>query len=466
MANLDRYGLPISTLSDAAAEAYRNGIDSILSGWLGAGPAFDAAITADEAFALARVARARLLFLMGQGPSAKSEITYARVLAARYCNDREKSHVEVFVHGIEGRSDKSLACALAHLDTWPRDAFVMSLLLGAFGLFAFSGMSNHNQARVDLCEKSRQHYGDDWWFLTHLGWSHTENGNVRVGRPTSERALQLRKQNAHAVHGLVHAMFEDGSGDDVETLISAWLPDYDKSAILYSHISWHQALAALDKGDAVRALTIYTERIQPTVSLALPINVVSDTAGLLWRLQAYGNSVPKKLWEDAGAYATRAYPHAGFPFADMHLALIEAATGNRTALNARIETLEQQVSKGTLTAGAVVPAVCRAVLAFADNDYAFCAHILEPIAHEVVRLGGSHAQREVVEDTLLLALINIGEVAKARALLDQRLHRRHSPRDQRWRSAISRRDVEALDAAAETIPDARLDDADARSVHP
>jgi hypothetical protein len=436
MAYADRYDLPMSTPSETAADSYRDGIDCILSGWPGAGAASDAAITADEEFALARVARARLLFLGGQVPAARSEIAHARAVAASHCNEREKSHVEVFVHGIEGRPAKALECALAHLDTWPRDAFVMSLLLGAFGLLAFSGMSNHNQARADLCERHKRHYVDDWWFLTHLGWSHTENSNVRVGRPLSERALALRKQNAHAVHGLVHAMFEDGSGDDVDALVSSWLPSYERSALLYSHISWHQALAALDKGDAARALTIYTERIQPSVTLALPINVVSDTAGFLWRMQAYGNVVPKRLWDDAEAYAARTYPNAGFPFADVHMALIEAAIGKRAALNARIEALEQQVGSGTLAAGAVVPAVCRAMLAFAEGDYPFCARILEPMADEVTRVGGSHAQREVIEDTLLLAFMKSDEIAKARGLLDKRLHRRPSIRDERWRNGI------------------------------
>ena len=37
--------------------------------------------------------------------------------------------------------------ALGHLDRWPRNALILSLPLGAFGLFAFSGMADHDQAR-------------------------------------------------------------------------------------------------------------------------------------------------------------------------------------------------------------------------------------------------------------------------------------------------------------------------------
>jgi hypothetical protein len=55
----------------------------------------------------------------------------------------------------------------------------------------------------------------------------------------------------------------------------------------------------------------------------------------------------------------------------------------------------------------------------------------------VVRIGGSGAQREIVQDTLLVALMRSGEASRARDLLDRRLHRRPSPRDARWREQLS-----------------------------
>ncbi|WP_206664650.1 hypothetical protein [Dankookia rubra] len=75
-----------------------------------------------------------------------------------------------------------------------------------------------------------------------------------------------------------------------------------------------------------------------------------------------------------------------------------------------------------------MPAIYRAALAFADADYANCARILKPVAREVVRIGGSGAQREMIEDMRLIALMRSDEAMRARALLDRRLHRRPSPR--------------------------------------
>ena len=47
----------------------------------------------------------------------------------------------------------------------------------------------------------------------------------------------------------------------------------------------------------------------------------------------------------------------------------------------------------------------------ADGDYAACVRILAPAAAEAVRVGGSHAKREVIEDTLLIAMMKSGQTA-------------------------------------------------------
>lgn len=346
--------------------------------------------------------------------------------------------MEILSLAINSQSAKALERALAHVDTWPRDVLILSLPLGAFGLFAFSGMAEHDQARVALCECHVRHYdADDWWFLTYRGWAHTENGNATLGRTLTQHGLELRKNNANAAHALAHAMYESGAGEDAERLIAEWLPGYDRAGTLHGHIAWHAALAALERGDPERALAIYAEYIQPSVSAGLSINVVSDTASFLWRLQAYGHTVPAGLWEEATAYARRAFPKAGLAFVEVHMALLEAAIGDRTAAERRVELLKGLVEAGAMAAGSVVPAICHAALAFAEEDYAGCTCILEPVAAEVVRIGGSGAQREMIEDMLLLALMRSGEAVKTRELLHRRLHRRPSPRDTRWHGLLA-----------------------------
>ncbi|WP_262027390.1 tetratricopeptide repeat protein [Microvirga sp. Mcv34] len=438
MTRFDSRGLPLSTTSDLAAERYRHGIDLLLSAWPSAAEILEDAIAADPNFALAQAARARLHAIRNEAAKAKVLIAAAEEIVGRRGTERERSHVAILSLAINGQSAKALERALTHADAWPRDVLILSLPLGAFGLFAFSGMADHDQARVDLCERHARHFdADDWWFLTYRGWAHAENGNVAHGRALTQRGFDLRPRNANAAHALSHAMYEGGAHDEAERLIADWLPGYDRAGILHGHIAWHSALGALERGDPDQALAIYDDFIQPSVTKGMPVNVVSDTASFLWRLKAYGHKVPTGLWEAAGAYSGGYFQKAGFAFADVHMALIAAATGDRAAVEQRVQDLMALVDAGALAAGPVVPAICRAALAFAEEDYPTCARVLEPVAAEVVRIGGSGAQREMIEDMLLLALMRSGEAVKAHALLDRRLHRRPSSRDTRWQSLLA-----------------------------
>ena len=437
MACLDRRGLPLSTAAEPAAELYRQGVDLLLSAWPGADARLEAAIAADPDFALAHAARARLHAIRAEAAPARARIATATALVARHGTARERSHVETLSLAIHGQAAQALERALAHAEAWPSDVLILGLPLGAFGLFAFSGRADHDQARVDLCERHARHFAsDDWWFLTYRGWALVENGEVAAGRGLVQRAHALRDANANAVHALSHAMFEGGASTEAARLIEAWLPGYDRSGSLHGHIAWHAALAALEQGDAAGALAIYAQHVAPAVSQAMPVNLVTDSASLLWRLHAEGQAVPAGLWEAVAAYAAPAFPQPGFAFVDMHLALLAAATGDHAGLAQRAAALDALVAAGRLPAGPVVPALCRAVLAFAEADYAGCVRHLDPVMAEVVRLGGSGAQREVIEGTLLLALMRSGATARARTLLDRRLHRRPSPRDARWRGQL------------------------------
>ena len=150
MALEDRYGFPLSTTSHEAAAAYREGVDLMLAGWTGTAETLERAMAADPDFALPHIARARVHAFYQQGDLARQKAARARELVARRGDARERSHVETLALAIEGRVPEAIAATLQHVESWPRDAVVLSLPLGAFGLFAFSGMADHDRARHEL----------------------------------------------------------------------------------------------------------------------------------------------------------------------------------------------------------------------------------------------------------------------------------------------------------------------------
>ena len=66
---------------------------------------------------------------------------------------RERHHIDVMAAVIEGKPKVAVSGAEAHLEEYPRDALVLSMLLGAFGLYAFSGRADHDAAKLAVCER-------------------------------------------------------------------------------------------------------------------------------------------------------------------------------------------------------------------------------------------------------------------------------------------------------------------------
>ena len=60
------------------------------------------------------------------------------------------------------------------------------------------------------------------------------------------------------------------------------------------------------------------------------------------------------------------------------------------------------------------------VLAFAANDYKRAVEAILAIRKDAARIGGSHAQREIIDLTLIAAAKRSGQMSLARALLAER----------------------------------------------
>ena len=119
-------------------------------------------------------------------------------------------------------------------------------------------------------------------------------------------------------------------------------------------------------------------------------------------------------------------------WADVHCALAYAAASDETTLGRLIDGLRARHAAGKIRAGEVVPALAEGIAAYAHGDYDTAIRILEPVQSRIVRIGGSHAQRELFEDTLLESYLRAGELEKAERWLRARLDRRPSPRDLQW----------------------------------
>jgi hypothetical protein len=103
-----------------------------------------------------------------------------------------------------------------------------------------------------------------------------------------------------------------------------------------------------------------------------------------------------------------------------------AAAGESEALERWIARLRAADAEGRAPAGPVTPAVAAGMAAFAAGRYEEAIAALAPVLEQFVRVGGSWAQRDLFEHTLLAAYIRSGRAAEARALLARRVDRQPS----------------------------------------
>jgi hypothetical protein len=429
----DRFGLPVTTASGAAVAAYVAAVDRILAANVGADRLLDEALAADPEFALAHIARARLLQLQARVAEARE----ASVAARRLATDlplREKRHVETIALAVEGRGGDAMRSLEGHIEECPRDAMVLGLALGVYGLLGFSGRVDHHEAQLALLERLAPHWDEDWWFDTYRGWAKIETGDLAAGIPLVERSLPKNPGNAHGAHARAHGYHEAGDAVGGARFVDAFLRTYDTAGQLHCHISWHAALFALEQGDAVEAREIFATSVRPSVAKSAPMPTLVDATSLLWRLRLADADATDGAWEEVVRHRAASFPRAGLAFADAHGAM----GADEASLAQRLDGLAALEREGKLPQGPVVAMLCRGVAAFARGDCREAARELETALPELPRIGGSHAQREVFEDTFIAACLRSGLEEKAAARLRARLARRPSARDARWLAASGR----------------------------
>ena len=427
----DRYGLPLTSESDHAVAAYREGVDHILCATPGAERAFTAALAADPGFALAAAGLARSHQIHGRLTEARAAIAQARALAGGISR-RERQHVEAVGLTLDGNAAGALVAVRAQVAEFPRDALVLSLAVGAFGLIAFSGRLDHDALLLELLDGLAPHYAGDWWFPFAHGWAYNETRRHPEARRLMEQARERQPRSANVAHGLTHIAYETGDIEGGARYLEGWLPAYERASTLHCHLSWHLALFELGRGRVEAALRVYEDSIAPGASQAPPLNTLSDSAAFLWRLGLYGDGEAAQRWTPVRAFAAQAFPRPGMTFADIHCALVYAGLGDVGALTGLVEAFREADRAGRLPAGPGVAALAEGLGAFAASDYEEAIRRIEPVAGEVTRLGGSHAQRDVFEETLIQAYLRTDRGAKAAAILRLRLERRPSARDRDW----------------------------------
>lgn len=408
----DRYGLPLSTASAAAAEAYRQGVDALLAALPEPQRLLQQAIDADPGFALAWIALARCRWLEADVAGARVAAAQARERAAA-ATAREQGHVHALALAIEGRSADALAATREQLRQHPRDALVLAPMTGVFGLIGFSGRAGREDELHDELLALSPHYGDDAWFGAMQAFAECETGRLAAAQARIERSLSTWPHNAHGVHVRAHVLHERGDTQAELDMLLQWLPAYPRRGLMHCHLSWHAAMAALALGRSDEAWQICRDAVMPGAAWGPPLNVVTDAVSFVWRAGLAGAPGQADDWPRLLRHALQCFPRAGVAFADWHVAIACSAAGDRASWQRLQGEVLQAMAAGQLPAGEVLPLLMEGFAAFAAGDAPTAVARLEAAAPQLVRIGGSRAQRELVAHTLHAARRQLGQADMA-----------------------------------------------------
>jgi len=424
MSLIDRYGLAVTTDSPVALERFQAGMDRVLSYGPGAEESFAAALEADEALAVAHAGRAMHAAVLGDAATARAAAERARETVAG-ATRRERRHVEAVSALLGGETARGLALVDEHVAEFPRDALLVNQASSAIGL---GGGSDREERRAAFLERLAPAYGEDWWFQSALAFTYHEVDRYEESRRLSERSLRQYPGNANATHNLAHVAFETMDTEAGAAFLAGWLGGYDRRAAFHCHLSWHLAMFELHRGGYARALEIFARDI---VSAVNPRLAVIDGSALLWRLRLDGRDDQARGWRALADIAARV-SRPGFVFGEIHAALAYAACGDAAALARLVGGLRDLHAKGHPIAGTVALPLVQGTAAFAAGDYAAALAHFEPVEAEMHRIGGSHAQWELFEETMVRCYLELQRFEDAARLVRRRLRRRASPRDLAW----------------------------------
>lgn len=422
---LDRYGLDM-TGSGAAVERYDRALEHLLRFQAEVVTESEAAIAADPGCVMAKVLRAYVGVMSSEWPDtlAAGEL----VAGVAGTNEREKAHLCAISSWVEGDMFAAGRILDSILADHPRD--VLALAVGHQVDF-FTGDARNLRGRV---ERSRSAFTDqdpDAAFMDGM-WAFglEECGEYARSEEAGLRAVAANADDVWGIHAVVHTYEMQGRVGEGIRYLEARRKNWTEGTFMNVHSAWHLAIYLLEREDHEGALAIYDEMIHHSKSAGVAMEML-DAAGLLWRLYLDGVETGGRFETLADAWAKKD-PRPWYVFNDLHAVMALVGAGRQAEAEAVAKRLEEFAGgEGGSSANRIMVrggglAAARALCAYGRGDDREVIDQLAPVRHHLSIFGGSHAQRDAYQRTLVTAAIRSGERALASLLLSERIDARPS----------------------------------------
>lgn len=426
----DRFGHELTVGHPDAAGRYDDALGSFLRFADDVVERWDEAVADDPTCAMGQIARAYLRCLSSEGPDAAEAATIIASLGdGDTLTERERAHLDaarsLTVGNLFGAGQVLAALSVEY----PRDA--LALLIG-HQIDFFCGDSPSLRDRTGRVLTSWDEH--DPWFGYVLGmhaFGLEECGLYPQSEAIGMRALEADARDVWAHHAVMHTYEMQGWFHRGLRFADERRSDWTSGNFFVPHNAWHEALFHLEVDDVAEVLGIYDSNLHHDGSALVALEML-DAASLLWRLHLLDIDVCGRWTPLADAWAEKATHDPWYAFNDMHATMAFVAAGRAADARAVVDRLRAYVDAGSGAPGRLAPSnasmtsdvglpVCTAIVAFGEGRYDDAVELLLPMRHVTHRFGGSHAQRDVVAQTLLEAAIRSGNTMLATAIASERL---------------------------------------------
>jgi tetratricopeptide (TPR) repeat protein len=354
------------------------------------------------------------LHLLGTDPAgAKVAIACCEAAAQLEANDRERRHLEAATLLAHSRWYEA-GRALEDISVlYPRD--LVALQVGHQVDF-FTGDSRMLRDRIARAMPAwdRGMHGCHS-VLGMYAFGLEETGDYAQAEKNGRLCVELEPRDGWGWHAVAHVLEMRNQPAAGIAWLQPHLATWSEGSFLAVHNWWHLALFHLTLGDTGEALRLYDSAISQSSVVVLDM---IDASAMLWRLQLEGVDVGNR-WDALADRWASAGAGGHYAFNDMHAMMAFACTGRsqaqRDLLEAQRQAIERDDDNAAFTRDVGYPAAL-AIQAYVQGDFAVSAESLRRIRSRAHRFGGSHAQRDVIDLTLLSAARLSGNKPLAAAL--------------------------------------------------
>ena len=348
-------------------------------------------------------------------PVARATCQAGQALPA---NDRERRHLQAIDHLVEGRW-RAAGRVLEDLSVeYPRDALALQ---AGHAIDFFTGDSRMLRDRIARALPAWDAGVTGYHAVLGMhAFGLEETGDYARAEAQGRKSVELEPRDGWGQHAVAHVMEMQGRRRDGIAWMRANPDNWSRDSFFAVHNWWHVALYHLGLDEVGEVLALYDGPVYGKAS-GVVLEMI-DASALLWRLHLRGVDVGNRWHTVADNWAPVATAR-NYAFNDMHAMMAFVGAGRDKAAAAVLEAqraaMEAAGDNAAFTREMGYPAT-QAIKAFGDGNHAETVRLLRPVRSYAHRFGGSHAQRDVLDLTLIEAARRAGQNNLVAALLAER----------------------------------------------